>query len=120
MNSEQHQRWPQRHRPDCTCDCDRQALHDSGILDRPEFRAALRDRDMRLVIRLLQRYGLTQRRLAALTGQRQSEISEILCGRRQVASYDVLVRIAEGLGVPRGWMGLAYNEPGSEPPQQDR
>jgi tetratricopeptide (TPR) repeat protein len=38
-----------------------------------------------------------------------SEVSEILKGR-QVMSYDVLVRIAEGLGIPRGLMGLAYDE----------
>jgi predicted XRE-type DNA-binding protein len=119
MNSEQHPFWPRRHRPDCKCDCDRQALLDSGVLNRPELRAALRERDMQLVIRLLQRYGLSQRRIGALTGQSQSEISEILCGRR-VTSYDVLVRIADGLGVPRGWMGLAYDEPGSEPPHQDQ
>ena len=37
----------------------------------------------------------------------QSEISEIISGRRAVVSYDVLVRIGDGLGVPRGWMGLA-------------
>jgi transcriptional regulator with XRE-family HTH domain len=57
----------------------------------------------------LQRYGISQRRIAALTTQSQSEISEILAGRR-VVSYDVLVRIADGLRVPRGWMGLAYEE----------
>jgi transcriptional regulator with XRE-family HTH domain len=39
----------------------------------------------------------------------QSEVSEILKGR-QVMSHDVLVRIAEGLGIPRGLMGLAYDE----------
>lgn len=115
MKSEQHPRRPHRHRPDCPCDCDRRALLDSGILNRPELRAALRERNMQLVIRLLQRYGLSQRRIAALLGQQQSEISAILCGRRQVTSYDVLVRIAEGLGVPRGWMGLAYDQAETEP-----
>jgi hypothetical protein len=34
-------------------------------------------------------------------------VSETLSGR-QVQSYEVLVRIAEGLGVSRGAMGLAY------------
>ena len=34
-------------------------------------------------------------------------MSETLSGR-QVQSYEVLVRIAEGLGVSRGAMGLAY------------
>jgi tetratricopeptide (TPR) repeat protein len=44
-----------------------------------------------------------------MTGQSQSEVSEILKGR-QVMAYDVLARIADGLGVPRGYMGLAYDE----------
>jgi transcriptional regulator with XRE-family HTH domain len=50
---------------------------------------------------------VAQRRIAALTDQSQSEVSEIIAGRRVVVSYDVLVRISDGLGVPRGWMGLA-------------
>jgi hypothetical protein len=40
---------------------------------------------------------------------RQSEVSEILSGR-QVIAYDVLVRVAEGFGIPRGLMGLAYTQ----------
>jgi transcriptional regulator with XRE-family HTH domain len=67
--------------------------------------------DMCVVFRLLQRYGVSQRRIAARTGQSQSEISEILGGRR-VVTYDLLVRIADGLGIPRGWMGLEFNEAG--------
>lgn len=34
-------------------------------------------------------------------------MSAILRGR-PVLSYNVLARIAEGLGIPRGWMGLAF------------
>jgi hypothetical protein len=36
-------------------------------------------------------------------------MSEILKGRA-VLSYDVLARIAGGLSISRGWMGLAYDE----------
>src|SRR5262249_27229648 len=52
-----------------------------------------------------------QRRIASLTGQSQSEISEII-GGRQVMAYDLLTRIADGLGIPRGYMGLAYDTAG--------
>ena len=38
--------------------------------------------------------------IAALTEQAQREISEILHGNREVQVYDVLVRIAVGLGIP--------------------
>ncbi|MBV9142041.1 MAG: helix-turn-helix transcriptional regulator [Pseudonocardiales bacterium] len=74
----------------------------------PEMKRALADRDISSVYRLLRRVGISQRHIAALTGQSQSEVSEILKGR-QVMAYDVLVRIAGGLGIPRGYMGLAYD-----------
>jgi transcriptional regulator with XRE-family HTH domain len=82
---------------------------DPAMWRRPDMRAALAARDIATVFRLLQRVGVSQRRIAALTGQSQSEISEIL-GGRHVVSYDVLARIADGLGVPRGQLGLAYDD----------
>src|SRR3954454_24920038 len=75
----------------------------------PEMKRALADRDISSVYRLLRRVGISQRHIAALTGQSQSEVSEILKGR-QVMAYDVLARISDGLGIPRGYMGLAYDE----------
>ncbi|MPZ66031.1 MAG: helix-turn-helix domain-containing protein [Pseudonocardiaceae bacterium] len=67
--------------------------------------AAAKARDIPAVYRLLTtEHGVAQRRIAALVGQSQSEVSEILSGR-QVLSYDVLARIAEGLGAPRGLLG---------------
>jgi transcriptional regulator with XRE-family HTH domain len=72
------------------------------------MRTALAVRDVATVYRILQKHGVSQRRIATLAEQSQSEISEILAGRR-VSSYDVLARIADGLGVPRGWMGLAFD-----------
>jgi transcriptional regulator with XRE-family HTH domain len=73
------------------------------------MRAVLAARDIAGVFKLLQRMGVSQRHIAALTGQSQSEVSEILAGR-QVVSYDLLSRIADGLGVPRGSLGLAYDD----------
>jgi transcriptional regulator with XRE-family HTH domain/tetratricopeptide (TPR) repeat protein len=73
------------------------------------MRGALAAREVSTVYRLLRRTGISQRQIAAMTGQSQSEVSEILKGR-QVMAYDVLARIADGLGVPRGYMGLAYDE----------
>jgi transcriptional regulator with XRE-family HTH domain len=81
---------------------------DPALWKRTDMRTALATRDIARVFKLLQRVGVSQRRIAALTGQSQSEISEIL-GGRQVVSYDVLTRIADGLGVPRGSLGLAYD-----------
>src|SRR6476469_170425 len=75
----------------------------------PEMRSALAQREVSTIYKLLRRKGVSQRQIAAMTGQSQSEVSEILKGR-QVMAYDVLLRIADGLGVPRGYMGLAYDE----------
>ncbi|MQA15680.1 MAG: helix-turn-helix domain-containing protein [Pseudonocardiaceae bacterium] len=73
------------------------------------MRRALAARDISSVYKLLRRVGISQRQIAALTGQSQSEVSEILKGR-QVMAYDVLARVSDGLGVNRGYMGLAYDE----------
>lgn len=79
----------------------------AAVWDDPPMRAALRSRDIGVVFVLLRRHGISQRRISALTGQGQSEISEI-CHGRQVMAYDVLARIGAGLGVPPGLMGMAY------------
>jgi transcriptional regulator with XRE-family HTH domain len=78
-----------------------------NLLQRPDVRRAVAERDIAALYRHAQDAGVTQRRIAQLTGQSQSEISEILAGR-SVTSYPVLVRIAAGFGIPRGYMGLAY------------
>lgn len=72
-------------------------------------RAAMGARDVAEVFAVLARMGVSQRRLAALTGQSQSEISEIRAGRK-VRSVDLIERIADGLSTPRGWWGLAHTE----------
>jgi transcriptional regulator with XRE-family HTH domain len=74
--------------------------------ERSDLRAALAVRDISAVYRALRDVGISQRQIAALTGQSQSEVSEILTGR-QVMAYDVLERIAEGLSIPRELMGLS-------------
>lgn len=85
------------------------ARHRQRLVTEPA-RRALAERDIAAVYRLLNEAGVSQHQIAHLTGQSQSEVSEIIKGRRVVQAYDVLVRIAEGLAVPRGWIGLAYDE----------
>jgi len=75
-------------------------------------RPVLAERDIAALYLILKDEGVTQRQIAALTGQSQSEVSEILGGRK-VLSYDLLVRIAQGLGIPRGLMGLSYGGRGA-------
>jgi predicted XRE-type DNA-binding protein len=89
--------------------CERNQWINPAVWQRRDMRVALAVRDVATVYRLLQRYGLSQRAIAAMTGQSQSEVSEVIAGRRRVVSYELLARIASGLGIPRGWMGLAYD-----------
>ncbi|GLZ32455.1 XRE family transcriptional regulator [Lentzea sp. NBRC 105346] len=71
------------------------------------MRRALARRDIGAVYRLVCAAGASQRRIADLVGQSPSEVSEILAGRA-VRTYDVLARIADGLGIPREYLGLAH------------
>jgi transcriptional regulator with XRE-family HTH domain len=82
------------------------------------MRAALAERDVSAIFRLLRQGGMSQRQIAVLVKMNQSEVSAILGGRR-VQAYDVLVRIADGLGIPRGMMGLGRGEPAPEEVDED-
>jgi len=86
----------------------------AAFLTSSTAREALARRDISAVFGILRDAGVTQSRIATATGQRQSEVSEIVSGR-QVQSVAVLERIADGLGVPRGWMGLAYTADTTSP-----
>ena len=77
------------------------------------MRAALAVRDMGVVYRALTGRGVSQSQIATWVGQAQSEVSEIIKGR-VVQNYGLLERIAEGLGIPREYMGLSYGEPGAD------
>jgi transcriptional regulator with XRE-family HTH domain len=87
---------------------------DPTLLDGDEVRAALTARDVGTVYRVLRRVGVSQPQIAQLTGQSQSEVCEILQGR-QVQNVWVLERIANGLGIPRAWIGLSYGEQEPDP-----
>ena len=85
---------------------------DPALYRRDDVCPVLADRDIAALYLILKDEGVTQRQIAELTGQSQSEVSEILAGRK-VLSYDLLVRIAEGLAVPRELMGLSYGKDGA-------
>lgn len=83
-----------------------------------QARAAMGARDVAEVFAVLARMGVSQRRIAALTGQSQSEISEIRAGRK-VRAVEVIERIADGLSTPRGWWGLAHTQDAFIPPKPE-
>ena len=86
---------------------------DPALYRRDDVRPVLAERDIAALYRLLKDDAkLTQRQIAELTGQSQSEVSEILKGRR-VRDVTVLERICDGLGIPRELMGLSYGKDGA-------
>lgn len=82
------------------------------------MRQALRDHDLAFVFRKLKGCGYTQRNIGELTRQSQSEISDIMAGR-EVLAYSVLLRVADGLRIPRGYMGLGNYDEGERTPVED-
>ena len=82
---------------------------DPAMWSRPELQAVLIGHDIGALYRALHEAGMAQRRIAALTGTTQPQVADIMTGRRaRVIAYDVLVRNAEGLGIPRERMGLSF------------
>jgi hypothetical protein len=79
------------------------------LWEQHEMRAALALRDITTVYRLLTHHGVPRGRIAALTGQPDHDVDRILSGAK-VESYDTLTGIANGLGIPPGYMGLAHDE----------
>ncbi len=74
------------------------------------MRAALAEHKISDVYRLLTDHdngGISQHEIARRTGQSQSEVCEVRKGR-EVIAYKLLVRICEGLGLPREVMGLSF------------
>jgi hypothetical protein len=78
-----------------------------AVWENPAMRVALAHQDIGTVYRLLHELGYSQHTIGELVGQGQPEVSAIIAGRRVIA-YGVLVRIAHGLGVPPGYLGLAW------------
>ena len=79
-----------------------------AVWETPQMRTALRHHDLKTVYGLLGRIGIGQREIARRTTQSPSEIYEVLHKGRRIQAYEVLARIADGLGIPRGYMGLAF------------
>lgn len=77
--------------------------------DRP-LREVLRGRDVGAVFRFLKTRGWSRSGIAAATGMSESRVRQVALGRQRVTSYEVLERVAEGLRIERGLMGLAYSD----------
>jgi hypothetical protein len=53
---------------------------------------------------------LSQRAISTRVGLAQGEVCEAIKGGRRVTMYDIFRHIADGVGIARGWLGVAYDE----------
>ncbi len=81
----------------------------AALLDRRDFRQALRTRDFGMAFRLLRQHqGTTQAQIAAATGLTQGRVSKLMSDlQMRVMHIDVIERIADGLQIPGAMVGLA-------------
>jgi transcriptional regulator with XRE-family HTH domain len=96
-----------------------------GTFEGQPISQILRRRDVTSLFRFLKRRGWSRAAIAAATGLSETRVRQICQARQQVTSYDVLERIAAGLQIDRGLIGLGYSEDlaaaarPSEAPQPD-
>jgi hypothetical protein len=84
---------------------------DPALLERPDVRAALASHHIGQVYRLLVGAGVSQRRIAALTGTSQSQVRD---RPRPAGALDMGARAdLRRAGVGRGVMGLSYGPQGA-------
>ncbi|MGH3938743.1 MAG: helix-turn-helix domain-containing protein [Pseudonocardiaceae bacterium] len=81
---------------------------DPAIYWRDDVRRILATLDIASLYLILKDTGLSQRQIAARTGQSQSEVADIVARRRRVENHDLLQRIAGGLSIPLEFMGLSW------------
>ncbi len=87
----------------------------AGAFEERPMREVLRIRDIGALFGFLAMRGWSRSAIAAATGLSESRVRAIRQGRQQITSYEVLERIADGLGIERGLMGLAYTDGSSGP-----
>ncbi|RZU51423.1 hypothetical protein EV385_3250 [Krasilnikovia cinnamomea] len=86
----------------------------SGSWEGQPLASFLELRNVQVIFRFLHRRGFSYGGIGSLVGISASRALEIEKGSRTVRDYDVLVRIADGLRIPRTMMGLgsAPSSPG--------
>ncbi|MFE4633127.1 helix-turn-helix domain-containing protein [Streptomyces sp. NPDC056773] len=78
------------------------------LLARDDLRLALVEHDFAAAFRLIKKYGgLSQNRIASACQLTPGKVSTITSGSQKVVSFDVIARIADGLGIPGHFVGLA-------------
>lgn len=86
----------------------------TGSHDGRPMREILAAHDVTRLFRFLKSRGFSRSAIAGATGLSETRVRAIMLGSQQVASYEVLERIADGFRIDRGLMGLAYTDASSQ------
>ncbi|MFJ6217265.1 transcriptional regulator [Streptomyces sp. NPDC092296] len=80
----------------------------TSLLNAPDMLNACRARDFAAIFTLVRKHaGIYPSRIAALCDMTPSRVGEIVKGQRTVAHIEVIERVADGLRIPGGMLGLA-------------
>lgn len=77
------------------------------------LREVLARHDMRALFQFLHRRGVSWGAISRATDIGEQRVREIANGRRRIESYDVYVRIAVGLNIPREYLGVGVAPAGA-------
>ena len=86
----------------------------SGSIDGVAMRDALAGRDIGAVFRFLHQRGWSWASIAQATDIGEQRVREIANGKRRVENYDVYVRVAVGLNIPRDYLGVGLSPAGGD------
>jgi predicted kinase len=82
------------------------AWWDADHIDGLTMRETLAERDIKTVFNFLHRRGWSWGAIAQATDIGEQRVREIASGKRRVENYDVYVRVAVGLNIPRDYLGV--------------
>jgi hypothetical protein len=78
------------------------------------MRDALAGRDIGTVFRFLHQRGWSWAAIAQATDIGEQRVREVANGKRRVENYDVYVRVAVGLNIPREYLGVGLRPAGGD------
>ncbi|GHH80469.1 hypothetical protein GCM10018781_60930 [Kitasatospora indigofera] len=79
----------------------------TGLLDDPVVVKALRTRNFTVVFTALKAAGPSYHQIAEACAMKSERVSLVARGEATVTSFEAVERIADGLGIPGGFLGLA-------------
>lgn len=82
------------------------AWWNADYIDGLAMRETLAERDIKAVFNFLHRRGWSWSAIAQATDIGDQRVREIANGKRRVENYDVYVRVAVGLNIPREYLGV--------------